>query len=496
MIFRRLRKSLKARLKRYPIAFRLYEAISRTFTRSHIAVEVKRFFPKMANIVFPVWIGPRYKLARRYAEEGELDKAMAIADDILARKPDFDDFRWIGSIYWLRGRYHDAHRLFERMEQRRWEIARELQYDRLDLRFFPSIHFAQMGHLGMLDKYIKAEILGIVPRRTNVLLGAAKEFSNPAYLRCWEKYFSWVTDPRTTSLLAPLSYLLEEDVIMVRIGESTRSFVAFGAEVQSRWKADGRGPLLELSAEHRERGYRLLRELGVPEGAWFVGLHVREGTDRMRDVRNSDIATYRLAIEEIAKRGGWVLRMGDRNMRPLPPWPHMIDYAHSAKREDWMDVFLWAEGRFFIGTGSGPQMIPPTFGKSVAIANFGPIATIVCGKDDILLPKHYWHEEEARYLTLTERMSSDYGFIESIGSFAAMRIRVVDNTPEELRELVVEMMDRLEGRHANTEQERAMQARFAELAAIHEAYPAKIARAFMSRYPDPFHASAAQTRQA
>jgi len=482
MIFRRLRKFLKPRLKHYPIAFRLYEAISWTFTRSHFVLEAKRFFLKMANIVCPMWIGPRYKLARRYAAEGELDKAMAIADDILARKPDFNDYRWIGSIYWLRGRYRDAHRLFERMEQRRREIACELQYDRLDIRFFPSIHFAQIGHLGMLDKYIKAEILGMIPRHTNVLLGAPKEFSNPAYLRCWEKYFSWVTNPRTISLLAPLSHLLEEDVIMVRVRERTRNFVAFGAEVQTRWEAEDRGPLLVPSARHRERGYRLLRELGVPEGAWFAGLHMREGTDRMRDVRNSDILTYRLAIEEIAKRGGWVLRMGDPSMRPLPPSPNAIDYAHSGKREDWMDVFLWAEGRFFIATGSGPQMIPTTFGKPVAIANYGPIATIVCGKDDILLPKHYRHEKEERYLTLAERMSPDYGFIESVGTFAVKGIRVVDNTPEELRDLVIEMMDRLDGRHVDPEEQHALQGHFAELAVIHEVYPARLARAFVSKY--------------
>ncbi len=494
MIFRRLRKFLKPRLKRYPIAFRMYEVISWTFTRSHVALEVKRFFPRMGNIVFPMWLGPRYKLARRYAVEGELDKAMRIADDVLARKPDLCESRlyWIGSILWLQGRYEDAHCLFKSMEERRFQVARELQHDRLGLRFFPIGHFTPIGHLGMLDKYIKAEILGMIPRRTNVILGALKDFSNPAYIRCWEKYFSWIMDPRTISLLAPLSYSLQEDLIMVRLGERTRSFVAFGAEVQSRWEAGGRGPLLEQSAEHRERGYGLLRELGVPEGSWFVGLHVREGKDRMRDVRSSDIITYRLAIEEIAKRGGWILRMGDRNMRPLPSYPNTIDYAQSTKREDWMDVFLWAEGRFLIGTGSGPQMIPTTFGKPVAIANYGPIATIVCGKDDILLPKHYWHEKEGRYLTLAERMSPDYGFLESIGALASMGIRVVDNTPEELRELVAEMMDRVEGRHVDTEQERAMHARFAELAASHEAYPAKMARAFMSRYPDLFHASAAQ----
>src|SRR5262249_47890130 len=154
MIFRRLRKFLKPRLEKYPRAFHVYQSISWSLTRSRAASRLKRVLPWMGNIVLPAWIGPRYKLARRYAEEGELDKAMTIADDILVRKPDFEEFRWIGSIYWLRGRYQDAHRLFERMEQWRYQAARQLQYDRLRLRFFPSIHFAQIGHLGMLDKYI------------------------------------------------------------------------------------------------------------------------------------------------------------------------------------------------------------------------------------------------------------------------------------------------------------------------------------------------------
>ncbi len=492
MIFRRLRKFLKPRLKRYPPALRLYEAISWAFTRSRPASAVKSSLARGIDLVFPMWIAPRGRLAYRYAVEGQVQKAIAIANDVLSRRPelylDDDTIHRLGSIYYLQGRYEDAYRLFGCMEKRRYEMARELQYDRLGLRLFSKDEFLAIGHLGMLDKYIKAEILGMIPRRTNVILGASEEFSNPAYVHYWEKYFSLITNPRTISVLASLLDPLREHLSVIRVGEGTRSFVAFGGDAQSRWDAEGRGPLLELSAEHRERGYRLLRELGMPEGAWFVGLHVRESTDRMRDLRNADITTYRLAIEAIAKRGGWVLRMGDRNMRALPSWPHTIDYAHSTKREDWMDVFLWAEGRFFIGTGSGPQMIPTTFGKPVAIANYGPLPTIVCGKDDILLLKQYWHEKDERYLTPAERMNPDYGFRESVGAFAAMGIRVVDNTPAELRELVVEMMDRLEGRHAETEHERAMQARFAEIAAAHEVYPARIARAFLSRHPDLFSA--------
>jgi putative glycosyltransferase (TIGR04372 family) len=374
------------------------------------------------------------------------------------------------------------------LADRRWQVSRQLQYDRLKLRFFPKRYFWSIGDLGVLDTYLKSQILGLTCRYTNLILGAPEEFSNPAYVRYWQKYYAVITNARTISALAPLSDFLQESRTMVRLSVGFQSFAAFGPAVQLRWEAEGRGPLLELSAEHRDRGYRLLCELGVPEGAWFVGLHVREhdAKDQIPLIRNADIATYRVAVEEIAKRGGWVLRMGNSSLSPLPPWPNAIDYAHSGKRADWMDVFLWAEGRFFIGTGSGPQMIPMTFGKPVAIANFGPIATILCGKDDILLPKQYWHDKEGRYLTIAERLAPDHGNREPTEIFAALGIRVIDNTPEELRELVIEMMDRLEDRYVTTEQEKILQARFAEAAAAERVYPVKIARAFLSRHPDLF----------
>jgi putative glycosyltransferase (TIGR04372 family) len=488
MIFRKLRKFLKPKLKRHPIAFRLYEAISWALTRSTFGP--KHFFPTIVAILFPMWIAPRARLALHYVGEGKFDKAISIADDVLARKPeaylDDDTFNRLAVAYSLEGRTEDLRQLFDRTEDRRSEIARELQYDRLGLRFFPKASFSNIGPLGLLDTYVKAQSLGVIPHRTNVILCAPEESHNPAYVRYWKKYFSLVTHPRTIELLAPLSRCLEERSNQLWCGpKGMRNVAMIGRVAQLQWEAEGRGPLLQLSNEHRERGYLLLREIGVPEGTWFVGLHVREGSDRL-NLRNADIGTYRLAIEDIAKRGGWVLRMGDSSMRPLPSWPNTIDYAHSARREDWMDIFLWAEGRFFIGTGSGPQLVPPTFGKPVAIANYGPIATIVSGKHDILLPKQYWSEKEGRYLMLAERMRPEYAFLESIPAFAKFGIRIVDNTPEELRELVSEMIDRLEGRHVDTEQERAMQLRFAELAATHQFYPVKIARALMSRHPDVF----------
>src|SRR5712691_5676646 len=169
MMFRRARKSLKSRLQRHPAAFQFYDAMSRATGAA------KRFFPKLAAGAFPAWIAPRVRLAERYFGR-EPEKAVAILDDVLARKPDLHRpdqiFHRIASIYYLDGRYEDARRLFKRVEERRCEVARRLQYDRLGLRFFPKAGFSNIGPLAMLDKYVKAQILGIIPERTNVILGA------------------------------------------------------------------------------------------------------------------------------------------------------------------------------------------------------------------------------------------------------------------------------------------------------------------------------------
>src|SRR5262249_50299407 len=86
MIFRKLRKFLKPKLKRHPVALRVYEAVSWALTRS--AFSPKHFFPTMIALLFPMWIAPRCRLALHYVGECKFNKAIGIANDVLARKPE------------------------------------------------------------------------------------------------------------------------------------------------------------------------------------------------------------------------------------------------------------------------------------------------------------------------------------------------------------------------------------------------------------------------
>ena len=113
--------------------------------------------------------------------------------------------------------------------------------------------------------------------------------------------------------------------------------------MQSVWDAQGRKPLFNLTEEHKKKGNDILKKIGLPENAWFVTCHVREPHFKNReDFRDSDISTYFDAFNEITNRGGWVIRIGDKSMTPLPKINQVIDYAISEYKSDWMDIFLLA----------------------------------------------------------------------------------------------------------------------------------------------------------
>jgi hypothetical protein len=127
------------------------------------------------------------------------------------------------------------------------------------------------------------------------------------------------------------------------------------ALVQDEWETQGRPPLLQLNQEQLDRGRDTLASVGISRSAWFVCLHVRElgfwneTSDPTNAPRIALIDSYLPAIEHIVSRGGWVVRMGDPTMRPLPHMTGVFDYARSTVKSDWMDVFLCASCRAVSG---------------------------------------------------------------------------------------------------------------------------------------------------
>ncbi|MBX7136869.1 MAG: TIGR04372 family glycosyltransferase [Oligoflexia bacterium] len=433
----------------------------------------------------------RNKLITTLIENGCFEQAFTAWNEIFRARPEWMEVHSaVQNHFYYYGQISYSRRILQCVVDHQQKRAAELQFDRLGirgLREYPSA----IGHIGLLDNYAKMTRLGWRSSDEPVLL-VHPRIANPAYLEYWRDFYPrMVMDPIAIDLMRPISRYIEDRITPIldkdRNLTAGEDYVgaALQAMIQSAWEAEGRGPLLKLKDQDRERGSKLLQSLGMPADAWFVSLHIREGRCGFRAARDASAQNYFPAIDEIRRRGGWVVRMGDPSMTPLPPMDGVIDYAVSKARQDWMDIYLWAACRFYIGTPSGPAWIPPTFGVPCVATNWNAYLTWRWFGQDIFLPKLLWLNSEKRYLKFTEVLGTPLGSAEAPAYFESVGVTIVDNTAEEITESVVEMLDRLEGKSKYCTEDEERNKRF-ETAWSTKAYKgaARIGREFLKRHAD------------
>ncbi len=266
----------------------------------------------------------------------------------------------------------------------------------------------------------------------------------------------------------PMIYNSAVPVPAILQGDDFRDIRPLGSSVYhvyTRW--GDRLPLVQLTKEHRERGRDILKQWGIGKDDWFVCLHAREsGWDaivddadkaRRKSFRNSDINTYRIATETIAKAGGWCIRMGDSSMTRLPAWERTIDYAHSTAKADWMDLFLCADSRFFLGTNSGLFGVACVFGVPCALCNLVPMTGMPVGSRDIGIGKLLKHRSSGELISFPEILETKYHLSNNGDLYDLWDLDYIDNSEEEIGDLASEMIQRLDGSFEESENDRDMQ---------------------------------------
>jgi len=358
------------------------------------------------------------------------------------------------------------HKIVELQNNR--SVARQL--DKLDIEFISQdIAIGSIGVYSVLDTYIRAGILGLRPQKKLViLLSPRRAINNPCYLNYWSRYVTVISDPLTIAYLSPLEKCLTKKIFhFVSFHDRILNIVAAHKVVNRQWEVENRPPILTLLTEDYERGWDCLKSLGMPEGAWFVCLHVREPGWRdegstSQAFRNCDIKTYFSAIKTIVDAGGWVVRIGDPiSMTPLHPMDNVIDYAHSDAKSDWMDVFCCAQCRFIIGTPSGMWPISSAFGVPLIMTNMLPTnLAFDFSSKDVFIPRLCWSIKENRYLTFGELLSYPVAVATTQFSFDRMGLKVEQNTEEDINEAVTEMMKRLDKTLEYSNEDEIRQERF------------------------------------
>ena len=333
----------------------------------------------------------------------------------------------------------------------------------------------RLGHLATEPHfYVKAGMVDARPEYKALMLGSRGMVANTSLRDYWKTYFKVITNPIVEFPLRPLAWmpptryqLYPLDVeITTEDGKTLRGLPACDEVFVRYYEKFEDAPLLTLTAQHEEQGRRVLERLGMPRETWFVALHVREDgfiPSRHSQLRNANIHDFLQAVELINARGGWVVRLGNPTMKPLPQMLNVIDYVFTDARSDWMDVFLLGACRFFLGTDSGPSVVPALFARPIAIAGGIPMGFIYWFPHSLSTKKLYRSREDGRLLTFPEILRSDLRDLLTTGQFDQAGLTWVENTPEDISALASEMMDRLDGVAAYTEEDQRLQETFRSL---------------------------------
>jgi len=332
---------------------------------------------------------------------------------------------------------------------------------------FLRVALGRIGHLALEpDIFVKEQLLGLTKRCYGIIVSSPGTAANECLLEYWRRYIRVVRHSLWAKVLARfyrfpyLHYDLNRRVVAIN---ETAPFIA----VQRAW--GHRPALLTLDEKHRREGRAKLAELGVPSDAEFICFHCREAgyspsDEHWHSFRNVSVENYLLAVAELAKRGYWCIRMGDPTMQRIAPMERLIDYAHLDIRSDWMDVFLCASCKFFVGSSSGLMFVASVFGKPSASANHAPLSIVLAfGMNDVAIPKLLWSEIDERELTFPEIFRSDAANFRYTPLYTEHRIRLIENTAEDIRDLALEMQERAEGRAIYTTEDEELQRRFKSL---------------------------------
>ena len=204
----------------------------------------------------------------------------------------------------------------------------------------------------------------------------------------------------------------------------------------------------QINNTDNEKGKNILKKIGIPDNAWYVTLHVRQGVGN--ELFNSDPLTYVKAIKEIIQRGGYVFRMGDKSMTPLPKIEGLIDYPFTEYKSEFFDVFLASTCRFCLGTSSGYWPIPIFFGKPVLLANYLPVLDYyMLDERSLFLPKRLIDKNTKKMIAFENMFKFPLGYQCTSIQLDQNNIEIIDNNEDEIFQSTVEMLDSLDSKRNN-----------------------------------------------
>ena len=337
-----------------------------------------------------------------------------------------------------------------------------------------------------IDSYLKSRILaGLGYKNIFVCLDKKQRANvkNMAMLKHWEKYIT-IIDPQSARKVfrSNLGIHTEDITWTININGKMTYIEQAKVMVEYEWKKKELGrPLLQCDAKLIYYGKKAMSEIGLPQNAWFVVFHIRDNgfqngawqkQNSYDDYRNADVETYREGLEAISRMGGYVVRVGDPRMKPFEGVPNLIDYAHSRDRSTYLDTYLFAMCKFFIGTTSGPILTAQLFGTPTLATNFAPVGYRMYTSNSITISKKFYSESLGRTLNLQEALNHTLSHETNGNRYPEHQITLIDNSVEEIASAIVEMNEIVDGYKVYSNYIEKLQQRADSLYELRNGHPA------------------------
>lgn len=370
-----------------------------------------------------------------------------------------ETYRALARNLWFQARFKEAIETFNTAEALSAKIILEIDKGEPGPVVLPENCASVIGLTGHLDTFVKMKILND-DSREYVLFVRGQPIANKVYLNYWTKYIT-ITKPsikpdlweKHTTHTSDWNWVLP---LPNRPNVKVRKFAhvhTAAAHIQNIWRQKyGNKPLIKLKKSHQEAFNLQKTRWGLKKTDWFVCIHIRSshyhegGKSSNQNFRNSPVEDYYPAIQHVLDLGGWVFRMGDRDMPALNydkihrNKERLIDYAVSEEKSELLDVALGANCKLHISSNSGLYWVPLSFGKPVCMVNMSMYAGIPTHSQIIYIPKRYFCKKRERYLSLREMFELDCIYMDQNFLLEKGNIELINNTPEEIKETVSEAL--------------------------------------------------------
>jgi len=426
----------------------------------------------------------------------QYDAAQAVARELIDDAPDGDPgYQLMADIAQTRGDWQDMPAWWQKLRDNEQARLADHPLGQSGMRFLNQDHgiLHRFGETAtQLDPYIKMVKLSWLPAGNDRLIAPSIAVANPSYLSYWADFIDIVDDPDEINAHIELANELRIHTRFFALPDGQLVSKMQGqAAVQAAWQSAKHPPLLKLQHDHRARGRDAISQMGVPKDAWFACLHVRESgylrphEAEIHEFRDADIETYLLAVEAITAAGGWVIRLGDPTMCALPDMPQVIDYAHHDLRSDWLDVYLLGAAKFVLGTTSGPTPVAATFGTPVIMTNMVPHGERGPNQRSLFLPKIY-RRREGDAVPFSEMLEGPMRWLWNGKLLNAAGLEAIDNSPQDIRDVTLEMMARLGDGFETSDADEALQQSYRDLFDRSDDFDtgSRIGNAFIRNYAD------------